>query len=435
MSKKPLIFGSTALLIVALLILAGCPDVVDNPQISVPASVTLATGSQGTAGVGTVTGLVQTKSYLVQRVTGNGWYAVGATGAVGTRRETLEAAIADTPASLTTGTITGLENGLEYKVFLYQTGASGVPVTVDQKSSIIDISGLVSGNSINLTKSSAGGGSVIIYTGDTNTDGISKTAVAAGLDFGETAKKYALAAGAAGPGATIVAVPSEKFATLDLSGLTAPGLDITINVTAVAPVLASGSQGIAGDHKITVATGNKYVVYDETANKWYGVDDDGTLAGENATLVGSVFSASDSLTGTEIIGLTNGSTYNVFYYATGTASSTIDFTDSSSFNSKNGILNISGLGNSDEITLTKGPAGSAVYVYTGDVNKTGINVISPAGTIGSQVFGNTSLQYGLSNLAGTPGTIEAPEGAPYAILNLSGADEDFTVKITVSTAS
>ncbi len=71
-------------------------------------------------------------------------------------------------------------------------------------------------------------------------------------------------------------------------------------------VLASGSLGTAGDKKITVDSGKKYKVTTTTDSKVYYVKADGTLS----------TSSSDAavLNGTEIKGLTNGTTYKVEVY-------------------------------------------------------------------------------------------------------------------------
>jgi hypothetical protein len=440
MSKKALTFGSTALLIVTLFILAGCPDVVDNPGIALPAVVSLATGSQGTAGANVVAGLTPSKRYLVQQVAGNKWYAVGATGAVQTSKSAIEDAISDTAFAPLTGTnITGLENGLEYKVFLYQKGSNGVPVAIaDQKSHIIDISDLNSGDDIDLAKTAGGGGSVIIYTGDTNVTPLSAVSIADPTVFwGNTAKKYTLDPASEGLGATITALQNDKFATLNLGTLTA-SLDITINVTAVAAtttVLADGSQGIAGNGTITGLTvGNKYVV--QSGADWYGVLTDGSLG--TATTFDTAIGASVALdTGISAIsgtGVTNGTTYNVFYLYSVTGTEVIDLT-STDFNNKNVILDIHTLTN-QVVTLNGstssagGPA--AVYVYTNELNAAAISSPAP---IGTQVLGNTSgYKYSLSDKAneGT-GTITALSADKYGLLDLSGVNVNFTVKITAAT--
>ena len=83
-----------------------------------------------------------------------------------------------------------------------------------------------------------------------------------------------------------------------------------------AVVLAAGSQGTAGDKKITVAVAGSYVV--KTGDVWYKiVDSEGTLTLDPADDVNAAAAATAELdANAEITGLTNGVTYDVYLYKT-----------------------------------------------------------------------------------------------------------------------
>jgi hypothetical protein len=438
MYKKALFFGGLALFALTLLVFVGCPDVVNDPPPNPNqsgASVTLDNGSHGTGTNGGVTGLTQAK-YLVRKVTGDKWYGVGTNGAVVAERNTIGEAIADITGTVTT--ITGLTNGLTYEVYLYQTAATGTSPEVDNKTNVIDISALTTGQSITLKKASTGaGGSVIIYTADTNVVYFPK-ATSAQQFFGNTTNSYQLTS-TTPDNAKVEVKAGDKYATFDLSLATTNALDITITVGAVIPVSdENDSQGTLNttDGKITGLTSTeKYVVHNVTLKTWHAVKADGTLDTDKPDIGGAIdLIPTAGLTGTEITGLIKGFKYNVFLYVTAADGDSIETDDTTAGIKKgNGIIDISGLAATETVTLTATAASNAgakaVYVYTGDPNKTAV----AAATIATQEFGNTTAKkYTLGTTVDDGATILAPVDAPYALFDFSPAiGTSCTTTITV----
>jgi hypothetical protein len=399
--------------------------------------ITLAPGSQGNAANGGVSGLTATETYLVRKVTDNKWRAVTAAGAAKEERASLDLAIPD-KESLGAGVtaITGLTNGVEYEVYLYQAPANGGQPAVDNKKNIIDISALTAAQSITLKKAASGaGGSVIIYTGDPNVAAVAK-ADSAAQEFGKTAKKYTLTS-TTPAGAKVEAKLGEKYATFDLTASTDNSLSIVITVGTVAPApttteLAVGSHGTEADEKITGLIATKsYVVHNETDNTWHVVKADGTLDTDEDSLadaIGATPLPALNAGITEITGLTNGDTYNVAIYVAA------DDGDSVPASDKNGIIDIKDLGDGEDVTITAttAPTGGTM-VYTGVPNDIVFPLVPPT-SIAAQTFGSSTpgqKNYALSATTGT-GAIVALADDPFVGFILSGVP--FSTTITVGTA-
>lgn len=108
---------------------------------------------------------------------------------------------------------------------------------------------------------------------------------------------------------TTVTVTGTYKDNLGASVVISDELVITVAAAPTAVTLATGSEGTAGDKKVTGLTaGTKYVVTEGT--NFYGVLADGTLSAAQTTKVAAE-ALSAALTSTEITGLTNGTAYKV----------------------------------------------------------------------------------------------------------------------------
>ena len=227
-----------------------------------PTAVVLADGSLGTAGDQKISGLTSGTKYVV--TSGGKSYGVQANGTLGAENSAAEA--------LNGTEVTGLTNGTIYSVAVEVPAA---PTAV-----------VLAGGSLGAA-------------GDQKITGLT------------SGKKYVVTIGTANFGVKADGtLGAENSAAEDLIGTEITGLTngSTYSVAEEVPaaptavVLADGSLGTAADQKITGLTSEtKYVV--TSGGKSCGVQANGTLGAEN--------SAAEALTGTEITGLTNGTTYSV----------------------------------------------------------------------------------------------------------------------------
>ncbi|GHU28354.1 hypothetical protein FACS1894164_20720 [Spirochaetia bacterium] len=367
---------NTKLAFVGLLALAltfgltGCPE-----EEKTSASVTLATGSQGTAGDAKITGLTAGTKYVVK--TGADWKGVVAAGTLDSGT-TLTAAIA-AAGSLTGTEITGLTNGTTYDVYALTDAA--VDSSSGTKNIIVNVTGYSS--AANVVTAGYTGTKILVYVGAAITSATVTDEVVASQAIEVGADTFTIGGTTAG-GAKITATQGDLFATV--SGITATtAFQITKTVTPPVPTvvtLATDSQGTAGNASITGLTATKkYVV--KVDSEWREVVAAGTL-GADTTLDAAIGAAVALNVGTtSITGLTNGTTYDVYEVVAAAVDSTSG--------TKNVIVDVTGNGyNTAANVVTAGYTGTKILVYVGgaitSATVTGVTVADQVIAVGSGTF-------------------------------------------------
>jgi hypothetical protein len=193
-------------------------------------------------------------------------------------------------------------------------------------------------------------------------------------------------------------------------------------------VIAAGSYGTAGDTAITDLTDSAtYVV--STGGEYFGVAADGSL-GSGTTLADAIGEAAALSGYTEIIGLTNGTTYNVYKVVVGSTGASANL-DEDAYNT---VIDISALTDGNTYIVNADgtqPAAKSVIVYVGQA----LEALS-GDTIATQEFEGSSLDYTLGTTTAdgvTFGTLSG--GEEEIIFDLSSiTGYTFTTTITVKTA-
>jgi hypothetical protein len=225
-----------------------------------PALVTLAPGSQGTAGDTKITGLTAGSKYLVKQ--GANWFAVQAGGTLASSKASPDLAAADSNLGALNGTeITGLTNGTTYDVYIYGAVATGkqigataggnVDLGTGGKNAVADISALTNGQSASIAAgagtgaASSGTTTVILLIDDVIIGGAVPTAttLADGQAPTSATLKYTTGTTTAG-GATLQAKTGDKYITLaKVSTSTATTITATDRTVIGAVTIALGTAG------------------------------------------------------------------------------------------------------------------------------------------------------------------------------------------------
>ena len=149
-------------------------------------------------------------------------------------------------------------------------------------------------------------------------------------------------------------------------------------------VLAAGSQGTAGDKKITLVAAGKYVV--KTGGLWYGIDaTDGSLKTAADDVYAAAVTDTEALdANAEITGLTNDTTYDVYLVSGALADGKLvkaSGGNDGDFNTggKNAVINLAGLSvATNKITVSAGAATGGTLVF---LTANAIDAVTAAGDV------------------------------------------------------
>jgi hypothetical protein len=288
-----------------------------------PALVTLATGSQGTAGDKEITGLTTGAKYLVKQ--GSNWYGVVAAGTLASSKTSPDAAKGDAVA-LDSGVtkITGLTNGTTYDVYIYGTVANGkeigasvaddVVLGTGGKNAVADISALQDSTTATVVAGAGTGASpngtttVILLIDDVIIAGAVGTAATLANDQAPVSAtlKYTTGTTTAG-GATLQAKTGDKYITLaGVASNTTTVFTVTdrtvIGVVSIAETTEGAAQvaavytvtvdtALAADEKVTFAD-----IRPATATYVYTpASSETTAAAQAAAIIAGITALSDEL--------------------------------------------------------------------------------------------------------------------------------------------
>ena len=415
----------------------------------------LEAGSPGTPGDEVITGLVQGAKYVVLDPSDGNWRYVTNTGALDvTGNATLTTAYLAGAAALGSGKkITGLTNGSTYTVYAYAALTTGQAVPTNLlgggKNAIVGISALEDGDAVSVAQNAGDGSSSIIFLIDgvidsgeiTSATELTTTPVEIGTD---APLFYGIAA--AIPGG-VKALAETGAGLIELSKV---GATTTADISVYGKtVLADGSQGTAGNGKITgLTSGASYLVYNATPGneKWYYADENGELDATGSTTLTVAYAANAEPLNTEvteITGLTNGNTYDVYLYGelangkgvgTGTDGNLVN-------NGKNAVADVSQLTGTDTFKLLAGAGNASIpstiyFILAGATSAASGGSITydgvPAQLADSQVITCTTPTYSTNSTVSSGAatvTITVPVGLPYFILSVGTTNTTATFTV------
>ncbi|MDR1073347.1 MAG: hypothetical protein LBL45_06695 [Treponema sp.] len=179
-------------------------------------TVTLeSTKSHGTAGANSITGLATNARYVVKQ--GNLWHPIVANGDLG-NGGTLDAAVSATVSNV--ATIRNLNNNNTYNVFLVKAFADDNATlgTADtsSKNTIADVKALTAGKTLTIT-STGGGGTLIVFTNETNATTIVEKTINENDQIGSAVKRYRVTEATNVSTTKINAATTDRYAEIDLT--------------------------------------------------------------------------------------------------------------------------------------------------------------------------------------------------------------------------
>jgi hypothetical protein len=207
-------------------------------------------------------------------------------------------------------------------------------------------------------------------------------------------------------------------------------------------VLAAGSNGTAGNGAITgLEDSTDYLVRRASDGQWgYIEEDDGTVTWgtDIADAITNKEATGSGGSNYGIVGLINDATYDVYLLSGALADENTVESGSGDFDTtgKNAVINLSGLSNTDYVTIVAGAGavGGTIYVYTNNAAAEAIDEDVENGNASSHAVEGTSLDFSFGTTSqGTPNTKVTAETGDKAF-KLAPLTAEFTTIILCSTA-